>query len=148
MDADNTRVPIADPKSVRAGNGFVLARGAAAPRSCQRKSSRGAGAEPLQSCGLPRHPLQPPSTTLSSYLRDNSDPEIGPIPFTVQRDATISGVEGLGGEAAAIPEFLSECSPRDKPWDHHREHADRVAEIYATHPDFQVYAGRVSLCSL
>lgn len=43
--------------------------------------------------------------------------------------------------------FLSDCSPRDKPWDDHRFQADRVAIIYSVEPDFHRLAGRISLCS-
>jgi len=50
------------------------------------------------------------------------------------------GVDDFGGNAPvpavpdepviAEPEYLSECSPKDKPWDQHRSQADRVEEIY------------------
>jgi hypothetical protein len=69
-------------------------------------------------------------------------------PVTGQRDTEIFRVEESGGVAAAEPEFLSECSPRDKPWDGHRADADQVGKIYSTHPDFQSLGGRVLMCSL
>ena len=85
-------------------------QGASAPGNCQRKSSRGAGAAPLQGSSLQRQPQPGAIPTLSSYLRDNSDLENGVIPVTRQRDTGISRVEESGGAAAVEPEFLSECS--------------------------------------
>lgn len=41
---------------------------------------------------------------------------------------------------------LSDLSPRDKPWDKHRYHADRVEAHYAN-SEFSRYAERVSTCS-
>lgn len=41
---------------------------------------------------------------------------------------------------------LSDLSPRDKPWDKHRENADKVAALYAG-SEFQDYSARVSFCS-
>ena len=93
-------------------------------------------------------PLQQPDPTLSSYLRDNSDLKNGVNPVTGQRVAEVFRVEESGGVTVAEPEFLSECSPRDKPWDRHRADADQIAEMYARHPDFQKLGGRVALCSL
>lgn len=43
--------------------------------------------------------------------------------------------------------YLSECSPKDRPWDVHRGHADRVAEIYADQWDLERYAQRIHACS-
>jgi hypothetical protein len=52
------------------------------------------------------------------------------------------------GETPAVePKYLSECSPRDRPWDNHRGDADEVARIYGTEQEFHGLAGRVSLCS-
>jgi hypothetical protein len=45
------------------------------------------------------------------------------------------------------PQFLSECSPRDKPWDIHRSDADAVGRIYQTEKEFHGLSGRISLCS-
>lgn len=42
--------------------------------------------------------------------------------------------------------FLSEVSPSDKPWDKHRELADRVGPQYLD-SEFERYAERMSLCS-
>lgn len=44
-------------------------------------------------------------------------------------------------------EFLSDCSPRDRPWDVHRSQADQVMAIYSTEEEFGKLAGRMSLCS-
>jgi len=52
--------------------------------------------------------------------------------------------------AAAEPEYLSECSPKDKPWDEHRSQADRVEEIYLSAGDsrwFRRLGDRVKQCS-
>jgi len=120
---------------------------AIAPDNCQRKSSRGAGAEPLQNFYSTRL-LQQQEPTLSSYLRDNSDLKNGVNALAGQSITEISGVEESHAERAEEPEYLSECSPRDKPWDRHRADADRITEMYATHPDFQNLAGRMAMCSL
>jgi len=46
------------------------------------------------------------------------------------------------------PEYLSDYSPRDKPWDIHRSQADQVEAIYSTEKEeFGNLAGRISLCS-
>src|SRR5580700_7673299 len=59
-----------------------------------------------------------------------------------------AGSNPAAGKAAAEPEYLSEWSPRDKPWDGHRADADQIAKMYGAHPEFQNLGGRVSLCSL
>ena len=142
MGADGTRVETG--REERAAS-----RGAPAPGgNCQRKSSRGAGAEPLQGRSFRPRLQEQAEPTLSSYLRDNSDLRNEANPVSGQSDAEILRVEDSGGAAAAEPEFLSECSPRDKPWDGHRADADLIAEMYASHPDFQRLSGRVALCSL
>jgi plasmid rolling circle replication initiator protein Rep len=41
---------------------------------------------------------------------------------------------------------LARISPKDKPWDKHRYHADKVGQMYAG-TEFQRYAERVSYCS-
>lgn len=47
------------------------------------------------------------------------------------------------------PEFLSEWSPRDKPWDAHKTEADLVSGIFRSdiNPRFQRYSGRVNDCA-
>lgn len=47
----------------------------------------------------------------------------------------------------AEPEYLSECSPRDKPWDSHRSEADEVSGIYTSEEEFERLAARVAMCS-
>jgi len=86
--------------------------------------------------------------TFSSYLRDNSDLRNGHNPLAGQGETENLRVEESGDGEAAEPEYLSDCSPRDKPWDGHRADADQIAKMYATHPDFQNLGGRVALCSL
>lgn len=52
--------------------------------------------------------------------------------------------------ATAEPEYLSECSPKDRPWDEHRSQADDIAAIYANaHGSvwFSRLGERVGLCS-
>lgn len=41
---------------------------------------------------------------------------------------------------------LASLSPRDKPWDKHRYHADKVTKLYAG-SEFQQYSTRVHFCS-
>jgi plasmid rolling circle replication initiator protein Rep len=50
-------------------------------------------------------------------------------------------------ETAGEPQYVGECSPRDKPWDMHRADADDVARIYSADREFESLAGRVSMCS-
>lgn len=48
------------------------------------------------------------------------------------------------------PEYLSECSPKDRPWDIHRAEADQVATIYLSADDsrwFRRLGERVRECS-
>src|SRR5207247_6644484 len=80
--------------------------------------------------------------------RDNSDMKIGVNPLANQHSAGIFRVEESVGDTIAEPEYLSEWSPRDKPWDGHRADADQIAKMYGAHPEFQGLGGRVSLCSL
>jgi plasmid rolling circle replication initiator protein Rep len=89
--------------------------------------------------------------SFTRYLRDNSDLKNGVNPLANQCNVETFRVEASPGEATAqpeYPEFLSECSPRDKPWDGHRADADQIAKMYGAHPEFQSLGGRVSLCSL
>ena len=44
------------------------------------------------------------------------------------------------------PPSLSDLSPRDKPWDKHRNNSDRVAKHYAG-SDFHRYSERMTFCS-
>lgn len=55
--------------------------------------------------------------------------------------------EGSDYKPPPEPEFLADCSPRDQPWDVHREQADDVSGIYASAPEFLKVAGRMSMCS-
>jgi plasmid rolling circle replication initiator protein Rep len=52
--------------------------------------------------------------------------------------------------AAAEPEYLSECSPKDRPWDQHRSQADDIAVIYTSAGGvwFSRLGQRVEACSL
>jgi plasmid rolling circle replication initiator protein Rep len=43
--------------------------------------------------------------------------------------------------------YLSDCSPKDKPWDNHKATADRVAVIYAQDSEFRRLGFRVLDCS-
>ena len=43
--------------------------------------------------------------------------------------------------------YLSQISPKDKPWDKHRKHAD-IVESYYSGSDFDKYAEKMSFCSL
>jgi plasmid rolling circle replication initiator protein Rep len=51
--------------------------------------------------------------------------------------------------ALAEPEYLCQCSPKDKPWDLHRSQADDVAAIYSSAPGvwFSRLGERVKVCS-
>lgn len=50
--------------------------------------------------------------------------------------------------AAGEPEYLSESSPKDRPWDRHRSEADRVASMYMNAPGwFHRLGERVEQCS-
>lgn len=53
------------------------------------------------------------------------------------------------GPETSEPEYLSECSPKDRPWDQHRGQADDIAAIYARAAGvrFSRLAQRVELCS-
>lgn len=44
-------------------------------------------------------------------------------------------------------DYLTECSPRDKPWDDHRGQTDDVSAMFATDPELWKLAGRVAGCS-
>src|SRR5262249_36191391 len=99
------------------------------------------------------HGTQPQSsrkqaTTLTRYQRDKSDLGNEANTLSDQRKSAFLRVEGSGATAAPEPEYLSECSPRDKPWDGHRAEADQIATIYESHSEFQHLGERVSLCSL
>jgi plasmid rolling circle replication initiator protein Rep len=48
---------------------------------------------------------------------------------------------------ATGPEYLSECSPKDRPWDRHRSQADDVAGIYLGEREFSRLGERVQQCS-
>ena len=48
---------------------------------------------------------------------------------------------------ASEPDYLSECSPKDRPWDRHRSEADRVALTYRKAPGFHRLGERVEHCS-
>jgi plasmid rolling circle replication initiator protein Rep len=146
MDAHSTRVETG--MLCECPEQHATFQGAPAPGNCQRKSSRGAGAAPLQGFGARPKLQQQAEPTLSSFLRDNSDLTNEVNPVSGERVSGILRVEESGGATGGEPEFLSECSPRDKPWDGHRADADQIAEMYTTHPDFLRLAERVGLCSL
>jgi plasmid rolling circle replication initiator protein Rep len=105
-----------------------------------------AGAKPLNGRHVLRTLRQGAEPTLSSYIRDNSDLRNGPNSFVEQKITGIPRVEETA--LNELPEFLSECSPRDKPWDGHRADADQISAMYATDSEFQNLAGRVAVCSL
>lgn len=60
-----------------------------------------------------------------------------------QQDSPESCAVATGQDAA----YLSDCSPKDRPWDIHRASADRVAVLYAQDSEFQRLAARMSDCS-
>ena len=88
------------------------------------------------------------SETLNLYLRDKSDLEIVANPLQLQSETAISEVEESLVGLLAKSEFLSESSPRDKPWDSHRADAEAIAKIYGSDEDFGRLSERVSYCSL
>lgn len=49
--------------------------------------------------------------------------------------------------AEKVKEKLSDFSPKDKPWDTHRAHADDVQAVYGLAKEFAKYAFRISKCS-
>lgn len=53
-----------------------------------------------------------------------------------------------GQEAVKEDAYLSDVSPRHKPWDQHRAEADDVRQVYASGTGYhQQYAERVAACS-
>lgn len=54
-----------------------------------------------------------------------------------------------GQEEVKESEYLSDVSPKHKPWDQHRAEADEVREVYASGPAerHQRYAERVAVCA-
>jgi len=52
----------------------------------------------------------------------------------------------MSGQAAEGELYLSDVSPKDKPWDKHRASADRVQTIYTNH-EYSRYADRMRQCS-
>jgi Replication protein len=102
----------------------------------------------LQGSRPPRNAGKESGATLSSYLRDNSDLEIGSKCLSDQRITEIPRVEGFGGSEVQEPKLLSECSPRDKSWDRHRADAEEISRMYRGHPDFRNLAGRMAMCAL
>lgn len=58
--------------------------------------------------------------------------------------------ESLDTVVSGEPEYLSECSPKDRPWDVHRAQADQIADIYLNAEDsrwFRRLGERVHMCS-
>ena len=65
------------------------------------------------------------------------------------RPATAAAPE-VEGHTSGEPEYLSECSPRDRPWDQHRSEADQVAAIYSAAREsvwFSRLGERIEECS-
>lgn len=63
-----------------------------------------------------------------------------------------SGTQGTGNIAfdPSVPDpppSLGDLSPRDKPWDKHRGHADRVQGFYASSAEHHRYAQRINECA-
>lgn len=54
---------------------------------------------------------------------------------------------GEGSTSPCSDDYLSDCSPKDKPWDTHKASADRVAVIYAQDAEFRRLGTRVLDCS-
>src|ERR1039458_5203246 len=78
------------------------------------------------SCSVPDHPIE--NKLLSAALAADQSDEL----------------------AIGEPEYLSECSPKDRPWDQHRSQADQVATIYLNAQDsrwFSRLGERVGMCS-
>src|ERR1017187_5863889 len=85
--------------------------------------------------------------TTTSDTRSVPDPAIdGKTEYGSPRATVVPAVN----PATAEPEYLSECSPKDRPWDQHRGQADDVAEIFAGAGVvwFSRLGQRVELCSL
>src|ERR1039458_9554040 len=85
--------------------------------------------------------------TTTSYTRSGPDPASdGKTEYGSPRAAVVPAVN----PATAEPEYLSECSPKDRPWDQHRGQADDIAAIYASAGGvwFSRLGQRVGLCSL
>lgn len=63
---------------------------------------------------------------------------------------TGSNIVRLHEPATVEPGYLSECSPKDRPWDQHRSQADQIATIFLNAADsrwFSRLGERVELCS-
>src|ERR1039458_6721582 len=85
--------------------------------------------------------------TTTSYTRSVPDPAIdGKTEYGSPRATVVPAVN----PATAEPEYLSECSPKDRPWDQHRGQADDVAAIYASAggPWFSRLGERINSCCL
>ena len=85
--------------------------------------------------------------TTTSDTRSVPDPAIdGKTEYGSPRATVVPAVN----PATAEPEYLSECSPKDRPWDQHRGQADDIAAIYASAGGvwFSRLGQRVGLCSL
>ncbi|MGD0778757.1 MAG: protein rep [Candidatus Solibacter sp.] len=85
--------------------------------------------------------------TTTSDTRSVPDPAIdGKSEYGFPRATVVPAVD----PASAELEYLSECSPKDRPWDQHRGQADDVAAIFAGAGGvwFSRLGQRVALCSL
>ena len=74
----------------------------------------------------------------------------GKSEYGFPRATAVPAADESDEPATAEPEYLSECSPKDRPWDQHRGQADDVAEIFAGAGVvwFSRLGQRVELCSL
>src|ERR1700745_1030309 len=71
------------------------------------------------------------------------------MPVTAEKCAFVSSVGAVAPSVNGAPEYLSDVSPKHKPWDNHRSEADEVKEIYAGSRvgRHRRYALRVEQCS-
>lgn len=53
----------------------------------------------------------------------------------------------MAGDTAAVDEFLSDLSPKDKPWDRHKYESTLIRRMYEKEQEFQRYAARIGVCS-
>ena len=68
--------------------------------------------------------------TTTSDTRSVPDRAIdGKSEYGFPRATVVPAVDQSDEPATAEPEYLSECSPKDRPWDQHRGQADDIAAI-------------------
>ena len=53
----------------------------------------------------------------------------------------------VNSPSESLPNYLSDCSLRDKPWDVRRSLVDLIVDYYSCEREFYSHAGRMTLCS-